>query len=137
MRHLWSFSNADNYRFATVGNVASDVGSDGGSDGQKMTGSLSKTWWEDRIRALGCAACHKEGFNTPADIHHIRSWDGQPAGLSNRGHGEYLILPLCYFHHQGELSIHGSPLEFKQAFGTEVDLFNETLERLVRELSGR
>lgn len=94
-------------------------------------------WWLDKIASLGCAACYREGMETPAGIHHIRSWEGNPAGLSNRGHGEFLVLPLCHYHHQGPCSIHQTPEEFKRLFGSEVDLFNQTLHRLVRELSER
>ncbi len=94
-------------------------------------------WWLNKIVSLGCAACYREGTETPAGIHHIRSWAGEPAGLAKRGHGNFLVLPLCHFHHQGKLSIHATPAEFKRLFGSEVDLFNETLLRLARELSSR
>ena len=94
----------------------------------------SEQWWLDQIAELGCAACYKEGNITPATIHHIRSMGG-PAGGSNRGHGEFLVLPLCHYHHQGAVSIHATPTKFKMLYGTEVELFNQTLKRLAEKLS--
>lgn len=91
-------------------------------------------WWLDRIAGLSCAACYKEGAFTPAGIHHIRSLGG-PAGVSNRGHGAFLVLPLCPYHHQGGMSIHKTPEKFKMLYGSEAELLNETLKRLAKELS--
>lgn len=81
-----------------------------------------------KVAALGCAICRLCGHGpTPALVHHIR--DGQ--GASQRAH-DFLVIPLCPEHHQGDTGIHGlGTREFERRYKvTELDLLGETLELL-------
>lgn len=89
----------------------------------------------DRVASMGCIACEVMGFyDSPAEIHHIRSGVGKGQRASH-----FDVLPLCPAHHRGTQglkvpSIHGSPHAFVQSFGTErqlLDLVNARLGRLV------
>jgi len=73
-----------------------------------------------RVAGLGCLVC-----GMPAEVHHIR--DG--VGMSQRS-SNYLTVPLCYEHHRGSLSIHGSKRTFEGLYGSEMDLLAETIKRL-------
>jgi hypothetical protein len=78
----------------------------------------------DLLRKTGCVIC----FRYP-HIHHIRE------GLLGMGQAvdHDRVLPLCYDHHQSEttgaISLHGTPREFKEAFGTELELEQKLKER--------
>ena len=74
----------------------------------------------NRIAGFGCIVCGRD-----ANIHHIR--DGQ--GIAQRS-SDYLAIPLCRDHHQGEDSIHGDPAGFAAQHGTELDLLAETIRRV-------
>jgi len=77
-----------------------------------------------RVAALGCLIC-----GSPAQIHHPRF--GQ--GLSQRA-PNWLAIPLCPEHHQGnaegDISVHGSPEQFKNFYGSELDLLADTIKRM-------
>ena len=75
-----------------------------------------------KVAALGCIACRKIGFyDTPAEIHHIRS--GMGIGQRN---SHYMTIPLCAEHHRhGENAIHRSKRNFELRFGTEMELLEE------------
>lgn len=80
-----------------------------------------------RVRELGCVVCDRQGNpGTPAAAHHIR--EGAGGGQKS---GDYLTIPLCHFHHQGEEGIHtlGTRLWQSRYWG-ELDLLNETIRRL-------
>ena len=53
-------------------------------------------------------------------------------GLESPGfsRGEDVKIPLCPEHHAGALSIHKSPRQFENLFGSEVDLLALTIERI-------
>lgn len=75
-----------------------------------------------KVAALGCIACRKIGYyDTPAEIHHIRT--GMGMGQRN---SHYMTIPLCAQHHRhGADAIHRSKHNFELLFGTELDLLNE------------
>jgi len=73
-----------------------------------------------RVAELGCIVC-----SSPACVHHIREGQGMGQRASN-----FLTIPLCFEHHQGSLSIHGSPRQFKNIYGSELDLLAQTIEML-------
>ena len=73
-----------------------------------------------RVASMGCLICGGE-----ASLHHIREGQGMSQRASN-----YLVVPLCRDHHQGKISIHGSPDQFKAVYGSEYDLLAETIRRL-------
>jgi hypothetical protein len=69
-----------------------------------------------RVAALGCLVC-----DSPANVHHIRT---------ERIKSDFLVIPLCREHHQGDFSIHNSKEQFTNIYGSELHLLSETLERL-------
>lgn len=72
--------------------------------------------YHDKVRALGCIICGR-----PAVIHHVMEGLGMGQAVDHDR-----PLPLCYDHHQSEeagaVSIHGTPKEFVEAYGTEAEL---------------
>jgi hypothetical protein len=79
----------------------------------------------DRLAALGCIACMKDGkCNTYVSIHHI---DGRTKPGCHQ-----LALPLCAGHHQqntGEdktlIAIHPNKARFEARYGTQRELLAE------------
>jgi hypothetical protein len=71
-----------------------------------------------KVREVGCLVC-----NQPANAHHIRE---------ERNKNDYLTVPLCQEHHQGDFSIHMSKRQFTNIYGSELDLLAETIERLFK-----
>jgi len=71
---------------------------------------------EKRVAALGCLIC-----DSPANVHHVRT---------ERIKNDFLTIPLCREHHQGDFSIHSSKRQFENIYGSELHLLAETLKRL-------
>ncbi len=69
-----------------------------------------------RVAELGCIVC-----DMPANVHHIRT---------ERIKNDFLTIPLCREHHQGDFSIHMSKRQFENIYGDELQLLAETLKRL-------
>jgi len=69
-----------------------------------------------RVAELGCLVC-----DSPANVHHIRT---------ERIKNDFLTIPLCREHHQGDFSIHMSKRQFENIYGSELHLLAETLKRL-------
>ncbi len=69
-----------------------------------------------RVAELGCLVC-----DSPANVHHIRT---------ERIKNDFLTIPLCWEHHQGDFSIHNSKRQFTAIYGSELHLLAETLKRL-------
>lgn len=91
-----------------------------------MATEADKAWW-DRVAALGCIACRKDGIlNLWVSIHHT---DGRTKPGAHRR-----VLGLCAPHHQtgGEAapSIHPWKARFEAKYGTQKQLVAET-ERLL------
>lgn len=83
--------------------------------------------WMDRVRALGCVACEKDGQpGTPAEIHHITD--------TGRRMGHLFTLPLCHWHHRdgGEdwPAVHPFRKRFEAKYGTQLELLAELKKRL-------
>lgn len=81
-----------------------------------------------RVAALGCILCDHLGLGaTPAHVHHIREGQGMAQRASN-----FLTIPLCPEHHQGESGLHGLGTKaFERTYGlSELDLLALTIERL-------
>lgn len=80
---------------------------------------------KSRAAALGCIACRLLGYGeTPANLHHVR--EGQ--GMSQRS-SDWLVVPLCWEHHQGKHGIHGVGFENMTKLD-EMDLLAATIEAL-------
>jgi len=86
----------------------------------KKSKTAAEKRYHDKVAALGCLIC-----GSPANVHHIR----EDMGASMRS-SHYLVIPLCREHHQGEFSIHNSPREFKNIYGSELELLADTIGRL-------
>lgn len=69
-----------------------------------------------KVAALGCLVC-----DSPANVHHIRT---------ERIKSDFLVIPLCREHHQGDFSIHGSKEQFTNIYGSELHMLAETIERM-------
>ena len=69
-----------------------------------------------KVAELGCLICQ-----SPANIHHIRT---------ERIKSDFLVIPLCREHHQGDFSIHGSKEQFTNIYGSELHLLAQTVEML-------
>lgn len=68
------------------------------------------------VRKLGCLIC-----GSPASAHHIRA---------ERIKSDWLTIPLCYEHHQGDFSIHMAKQQFESIYGTELHLLAKTISLL-------
>jgi len=83
-----------------------------------MTTKSEKSWY-DRVAALGCIACRKDGITNPwVSIHHT---DGRTKPGANMR-----VLPLCGPHHQTggkeAPAIHPWKARFEKKYGTQADL---------------
>ncbi len=86
-----------------------------------------RLWHE--MRMLGCAVrtCHSRHL---VQIHHCGT------GAGGRKKHSY-VIPLCEYHHTGKMGIdrrsYGATeevLDWEATFGTERELFEETMQRL-------
>jgi hypothetical protein len=81
-----------------------------------------------RAAELGCILCRLLNYGeTPATLHHIR--EGQ--GMSQRA-SDFLVIPLCPEHHQGQSGLHGLGTRgFVARYRLdELDLLAATIEAL-------
>ena len=61
---------------------------------------MSVKSYQDRVRALGCVVCEHLEQHSMEDVslHHVESIRDS---LS-----EWVVVPLCHFHHQGSGGVH-------------------------------
>ena len=71
-----------------------------------------------KVAELGCLIC-----GSPANVHHIRT---------ERIKSDFLTIPLCKEHHQGDFSIHACKEQFTNIYGSELHLLAETIKRLTK-----
>ncbi|MES3022715.1 MAG: Ref family recombination enhancement nuclease [Pseudomonadota bacterium] len=84
----------------------------------------------DRLAALGCIACLKDGrFNDYVSIHHVDGRTKEGCHL--------LVLPLCAPHHQRDdtdplhrISVHGDKARFEKRYGQQLALVAECMTLL-------
>ena len=92
----------------------------------KKRPNLAERKWMQQVADYGCIACHQDGLNVPAEIHHIRKHTGmglRPSHFNN--------LPLCASHHRtGKISVHLGKKAFEKKFGTEEQLQKQLRERI-------
>ena len=74
--------------------------------------------YHDKVARVGCVIC-----DSPTNLHHPRT---------SIGKGDYLVIALCREHHQGDFSIHNSKRAFTNIYGSEGDLLNETIKRVMK-----
>ena len=98
----------------------------------------------DRVRAMPCLACEKEKVvqPLPTEAHHLVD-----KGTRKHSGGHDATIPLCRWHHRGELVeymsgremhlVYGPSLphkrEFIACYGTERELLELTDERLKQD----
>ena len=90
--------------------------------------AAEKAHW-NRVAALGCIACSKDGLHNPmVSIHHV---DGRTKPWAHMR-----VLPLCAGHHQdgtgapGLIAVHPWKARFEARYGTQESLLQEVQELL-------
>ena len=92
----------------------------------KKRPTVAEKKWMEAVSNYGCIACHQDGLNVPAEIHHIRKHTGMGLRPSHTR-----ILPLCSVHHRtGKISVHLGKSAFEKKYGTEEQLEKQLRERL-------
>ena len=92
----------------------------------KKRPNLAERKWMQQVSDYGCIACHQDGLNVPAEIHHIRKHTGMGLRPSH-----FNILPLCSVHHRtGKISVHLGKKAFESKYGTEEQLQKQLRERI-------
>ena len=92
----------------------------------KKRPTVAEKKWMEAVSNYGCIACHQDGLNVPAEIHHIRKHTGMGLRPSH-----FDILPLCSLHHRtGKISVHLSKKAFIDKYGTEQQLQQRVRERI-------
>ena len=92
----------------------------------KKRPTVAEKKWMEAVSNYGCIACHQDGLNVPAEIHHIRKHTGMGLRPSH-----FNILPLCASHHRtGKISVHLGKKAFEKKFGTEEQLQKQLRERI-------
>jgi hypothetical protein len=78
----------------------------------------------NRVAELGCVVCWRMSgvMGTPAQLHHPR--EGQ--GGAQRG-SNWLVIPLCPYHHVVPHGIHGDRTDMKILKVDEMDLLSDTI----------
>ena len=92
----------------------------------KKRPNLAERKWMQQVADYGCIACHQDGLNVPAEIHHIRKHTGMGLRPSH-----FNILPLCSVHHRtGKISVHLGKKAFESKYCTEEQLVKQLRERI-------
>ena len=87
--------------------------------------------WMNRVAELGCIVCLNNGYETPAEIHHL-------AGSKKPG-AHFKTIGLCFLHHNAHIdsddvtSRHPHKARFEARYGNEWDLWKQTKE-LINEI---
>lgn len=81
-----------------------------------------------RLVELGCMCCRMtfQPITPDVELHHLRAGQGW-------GKGDWTtLMPLCWFHHQGPLGVHGLGTKgFPKHYGfTEQDMLDKALQLL-------
>ena len=86
----------------------------------------------DKVAALGCIACRKDGMHNPyVSLHHVD-------GRTKQG-AHFRVLPLCAGHHQdgtgapGLIAVHPWKARFQERYGTQQDLLREVAQLLEKQ----
>jgi len=115
-------------RTAFARKPAGDKKRSGMKSKQRAVTPAEKAHW-DKLAALGCIACMKDGlFNPHVSIHHV---DGR-----TKPGCHMLVLPLCAGHHQdgtgaaGLVAVHPWKARFEAMYGTQQELMTYCAELL-------
>ena len=89
----------------------------------KTPTKAEKAHW-DKVAALGCIACRKDGWHNPiVSIHHVD-------GRTKKG-AHMRVLPLCAGHHiegtgaPGLIAVHPWKKRFEEKYGRQDELLRE------------
>lgn len=91
---------------------------------------MNATSYKSRVASIGCILCrHLHLGETPAQLHHPREGQGGAERAS-----DWLVIPLCYEHHQGQSGFHGlGTRAFEARYKlSEMDLLAMTLKEVFR-----
>ena len=92
----------------------------------KKRPTVEEKKYMSQVADYGCIACHQDGLNVPAEIHHIRKHTGMGLRPSH-----FNILPLCASHHRtGKISVHLGKKAFESKYGPEEQLQKQLRERI-------
>ena len=92
----------------------------------KKRPNLAERKWKQQVADYGCIACHQDGLNVPAEIHHIRKHTGMGLRPSH-----FDTIPLCSgCHRTNKISVHLGKKAFEKKFGTEEQLQKQLRERI-------
>ena len=92
----------------------------------KKRPTVAEKKWMEAVSNYGCIACHQDGLNVPAEIHHIRKHTGMGLRPSH-----FDVLPLCASHHRtGKISVHLGKKAFIERYGSEQTLMKQMRERI-------
>ena len=84
--------------------------------------------WKSAVADLGCGMCRRMGQpGTPAQLHHPRAG----VGMAQR-QSDWLVIPLCQYHHTGSKGWHGTRDDFKRHSTDELDILAETMELVIK-----
>lgn len=88
----------------------------------RRNATLAEKRHMERVARLPCAVCGQPG---PSMVHHIRAGQGMAQRANN-----FLTIPLCPEHHQGQTGIHGDRSAWRMRKLTELDALADTIRRL-------
>lgn len=72
-----------------------------------------------RVSELPCVACDA---CAPSIVHHIRKYE--------RIKNAFITIPLCYECHVGDFSIHTTPKQFTEVYGSQMGMLAKTIGML-------
>ena len=79
-----------------------------------------KDYWSYLSNEVGCVVCRMR----PASIHHCMGGSIADAGITkaaSKKNSDWLVLPLCYDHHQGRNGLHQIGVRtWEKRFGLQV-----------------
>lgn len=81
-----------------------------------------------RVAELGCLVCNSMGYDSPAEIHHIRSGQGMGQRASH-----FDAIPLCHAHHRTGgygVAFHAGPKIWQEKYGTETEMLHRVQNAL-------
>lgn len=81
-----------------------------------------------KVAELGCLICNSMGYESEAEIHHIRSGMGMGQRASH-----FEVIPLCHKHHRTGgygVAFHAGSKIWQQKYGTETELLQRVRKML-------
>ena len=95
---------------------------------KKKSKTKDEKQWLNKLAESGCCICRKYYDVTdapPANLHHLR----EGVGMGQKS-SDFLVIPLCHYHHQGEGGFHTSPKTWIEKYGKESEMLEWVLDNL-------